>query len=303
MKAVVLRETGGPERLELAEVADPDPGEGEVLVEIRAAGINFADVLVRGGRYPQPPELPAVLGTEIAGEVDGRRVIALPPAGGYAERVSVSEELLVPLPDGASFEEGASFLLTFLTAWIPLTRQVRLDPGSVVLVHAGAGGVGSAAIQVAKHLGATVVATASSEEKRRVALDLGADEAFDYDGFEGGKADVVLDSVGGDVFARSFGVLKPLGTVIAIGFAGGWWEQLDPGPLVGRNIALQGFYLGRLMRHRPDVVREAIVDVLALWEQGAVKPLVGATFALEAAADAHRLIEERRSVGKVVLVP
>ena len=303
MKAVVLRETGGPERLELAEVADPDPGEGEVLVEIRAAGINFADVLVRGGRYPQPPELPAVLGTEIAGEVDGRRVIALPPAGGYAERVSVSEELLVPLPDGASFEEGASFLLTFLTAWIPLTRQVRLDPGSVVLVHAGAGGVGSAAIQVAKHLGATVVATASSEEKRRVALDLGADEAFDYDGFEGGKADVVLDSVGGDVFARSFGVLKPLGTVIAIGFAGGWWEQLDPGPLVGRNIALQGFYLGRLMRHRPDVVREAIGDVLALWQQGAVKPLVGATFALEAAADAHRLIEERRSVGKVVLVP
>jgi NADPH2:quinone reductase len=303
VKAVVLRETGGPERLELAEVADPDPGEGEVLVEIRAAGINFADVLVRGGRYPQPPELPAVLGTEIAGEVDGRRVIALPPAGGYAERVSVSEELLVPLPDGASFEEGASFLLTFLTAWIPLTRQVRLDPGSVVLVHAGAGGVGSAAIQVAKHLGATVVATASSEEKRRVALDLGADEAFDYDGFEGGKADVVLDSVGGDVFARSFGVLKPLGTVIAIGFAGGWWEQLDPGPLVGRNIALQGFYLGRLMRHRPDVVREAIGDVLALWQQGAVKPLVGATFALEAAADAHRLIEERRSVGKVVLVP
>ena len=303
MKAVVLRETGGPERLELAEVADPDPGEGEVLVEIRAAGINFADVLVRGGRYPQPPELPAVLGTEIAGEAAGRRVIALPPAGGYAERVSVSEELLVPLPDGASFEEGASFLLTFLTAWIPLTRQVRVEPGSVVLVHAGAGGVGSAAIQAAKHLGATVVATASSAEKRRVALELGADEAFGYDGFEDVKADVVLDSVGGDVFARSFGVLKPLGTVIAIGFAGGWWEQLDPGPLVGRNIALQGFYLGRLMRHRPDVVREAIGDVLALWQQGAVKPLVGATFALEAAADAHRLIEERRSVGKVVLVP
>jgi NADPH2:quinone reductase len=303
VRAVVLRETGGPEQLEVTEVAEPDPGEGEVLVHVRAAGINFADVLVRAGRYPQPPELPTVLGTEIAGEVDGRRVMALPPAGGYAERVAISEDLLVPLPDDASFEEGASFLLTFLTAWIPLTRQARVEPASVVLVHAGAGGVGSAAIQVAKNLGATVVATASSEEKRRVVLDLGADEAFDYDGFEGVKADVVLDSVGGDVFARSFGVLKPLGTVIAIGFAGGWWEPLDPGPLVGRNLGLQGFYLGRLMRHRPDVVRDAIGEVLALWQQGAVKPLVGATFALEDAAAAHRLIEERRSVGKVVLVP
>jgi NADPH2:quinone reductase len=303
VRAVVLRETGGPEQLELAEVADPEPRGGEVVVEVRAAGINFADVLVRGGRYPQPPELPTVLGTEIAGEVDGRRVIALPPAGGYAERVSVAEDLLVPLPDDASFEEGASFLLTFLTAWIPLTRQVRVEPGSIVLVHAGAGGVGSAAIQVAKHLGATVVATASSEEKRRVAVEQGADEAFAYDGFDDVKVDVVLDSVGGDVFARSFGVLKPLGTVVAIGFAGGWWGALDPGPLVGRNLGLQGFYLGRLMRHRPDVVREAISEVLALWQQGAVQPLVGEAFALEDAADAHRLIEERRSVGKVVLVP
>jgi NADPH2:quinone reductase len=303
VRAVFLRETGGPEQLEPAEVPDPEPGDGEVLLRVRAAGINFADVLMRQGRYPQPPELPTVLGTEVAGEVDGRRVMALPRDGGYAEVTAVAEELLVPLPDGASFEEGASFLLTFLTAWIPLTRQVRVGPGSVVLVHAGAGGVGSAAVQVAKHLGARVVVTASSDEKRRVALELGADEAYGYDDFEQVRADVVLDSVGGDVFARSFGVLKPLGTVIAIGFAGGWWEPLDPGPLVGRNVGLQGFYLGRLMRHRPDLVREAIGEVLGLWEQGAVKPLVGATFPLDEAAEAHRLIEERRSVGKVVLVP
>jgi NADPH2:quinone reductase len=303
VKAVVLRETGGPEQLEPAEVPLPAPGDGEVLVRVRAAGINFADVLVRGGRYPQPPELPTILGSEVAGECDGRRVMALPRVGGYAEVVAVDEESLVPLPDGASFEEGASFLLTFLTAWIPLTRQTRVESGSVVLVHAGAGGVGSAAIQVAKHLGARVVATASSEEKRRVALELGADEALGYDDFEGVKADVVLDSVGGDVFARSFGVLKPLGTVIGIGFAGGWWEPLDPAPLVGRNVGMQGFYLGRLMRHRPDVVQEAVGEVVALWAEGAVKPLVGATFPLESAPDAHRLIEERRSVGKVVLVP
>jgi NADPH:quinone reductase len=303
VQAVVLRETGGPERLEHADVPDPEPEGGEVLLRVHAAGINFADVLVRQGRYPQPPELPTILGTEVAGEVEGRRVMALPRAGGYAELVAVEEELLVPLPDGASYAEGASFLLTFLTAWIPLTRQVRIGPGSVVLVHAGAGGVGSAAVQVAKHLGASVVVTASSEEKRRLALELGADEALGYEEFEQVRADVVLDSVGGDVFARSFVVLKPLGTVIAIGFAGGWWEPLDPSPLVGRNLGLQGFFLGRLMRHRPDVVREAIGEVVGLWEQGAVKPLVGATFPLEEAPQAHRLIEARRSVGKVVLVP
>jgi NADPH:quinone reductase len=303
VKAVVLRETGGPEQLDYADVPDPEPGDGEALLRVRAAGINFADVLVRQGRYPQPPELPTILGTEVAGEVDGRRVMALPREGGYAELAAVAEELLVPLPEAASFEEGASFLLTFLTAWIPLTRQVRVGSGSIVLVHAGAGGVGSAAVQVAKHLGARVVVTASSEEKRRVARELGADEALGYDELEEVRADVVLDSVGGGVFARSFGVLKPLGTVIAIGFAGGWWEPLDLGPLVGRNVGLQGFYLGRLMRHRPDVVREAIGEVVGLWAQGAFKPLVGATFPLGEAAAAHRLIEERRSVGKVVLVP
>jgi NADPH:quinone reductase-like Zn-dependent oxidoreductase len=304
VRAVVLRETGGPERLELAEVPDPEPGPGEAVVRVRAAGVNFADVLVRQGRYPQAPPLPAILGTEIAGDVDGRPVMALPRAGGYAELVSVDEALQVPLPDGAPYEEGAAFLLTFLTAWIPLARMTRVGSGSTVLVHSAAGGVGSAAVQVAKHLGARVVATASSEEKRQFALGLGADEAYGYDDFgDRVKADVVLDSVGGEVFARSLAVLNPLGVAVAAGFAGGWWQPLDPAPLVGRNVGVLGFYLGRLMRHRPDVVREAIGEVVALWEQGAIKPVVGASFALEEAPEAHRLIEERRSVGKVVLVP
>lgn len=304
MKAIVLTETGGPEQLELVEVPDPEPGEGEIVVRVRAAGVNFADVLVRQGRYPQPPDLPTVPGSEVAGEADGRRVMALPRGGGYAEAIAVDERLVVPLPEGASFEEGAGFLLTFLTAWIPLTRQVRVGPGSVVLVHAGSGGVGSAAIQVAKHLGARVVATASTEEKRAVALEQGADEAFGYDEFaEKVRADVVLDPVGGEVFTQSFGVLNPLGTVVAIGFAGGWWEPMDPAPLVGRNLGLQGFYLGRLMRHSPDIVQEAIGELLDLWSSGAVKPLVGASFPLERAGDAHKLIEKRLHVGKVVLVP
>jgi NADPH2:quinone reductase len=119
VKAIVLRETGAPDRLELGEVPDPEPGAGEIVVRVKAAGVNFADVLVRQGRYPQPPELPTVPGSEVAGEADGRRVMALPRGGGYAEAIAVDENLVVPLPEGASFEEGAGFLLTYLTAWIP----------------------------------------------------------------------------------------------------------------------------------------------------------------------------------------
>jgi NADPH:quinone reductase len=304
VRAIVLRETGGPERLKLVEVPDPEPRDGEVVLRVRAAGINFADVLIRRGRYPQAPELPTVPGSEVAGEADGRRVMALPQGGGYAEALAIDERLVVPLPDGASFEEGAGFLLTFLTAWIPLTRQVRVGPGSVVLVHAGSGGVGSAAIQLAKHLGAHVVATASTAEKRRVALEQGADETVAYDKFvEKVRANVVLDPVGGDLFKESFRVLRPLGTVVALGYAGGWWEPLDPARLVGRNLGMQGFFLGRLMRHEPALVQEAVGELVALWSSGAVKPLIGATFPLEQAGEAHELIESREHVGKVVLVP
>jgi NADPH:quinone reductase len=305
VKAVLLREPGGPEQLELTDLPDPEPGDGQVLVQVRAAGVNFADVLVRQGRYPQAPELPTVLGREIAGEVDGRRVMSASGAesGAYAELAVADADWLVPLPASASFEEGASFLTTFLTAWIPL-RRAGVGPGSTVLVHAAAGGVGSAGVQLAKHLGARIVATASSEEKRRFALELGADEAFGYDDFaDQVRADVVLDAVGGEIFKRSIGVLNPLGTIVGVGFADGWWDPLDTALMVGRNLSLQGFYLGRLMKLRPEVVQEATGEVVSLWEAGAVKPVVGATFPLERAPDAHRLIEERRSVGKVVLVP
>jgi NADPH2:quinone reductase len=303
VKAILLRETGGPEQLKLADVPDPEPADGEVVVRVRAAGINFLDLLVRKGEYAQQPELPMVPGVEVAGEVDGRRVIALPDAG-YAELVVAREDSLVPLPDGASFEEGAAFLMAYLTAFIPLTRQVPLKAGSTVLVHAAAGGVGSAAVQLAKHLGARVIATASSEEKRAFALEQGADEAYSYEEFaDAVRADVVIDPVGGELVAQSLNVLNPLGVHVAIGFAGGMWKDVSPAVLVGRNVGLQGFYLGRLMRHRPDVVREATADLVALWKQGAVKPTVGATFPLADAAGAHRLIEERRHTGKVVLVP
>jgi NADPH2:quinone reductase len=194
--------------------------------------------------------------------------------------------------------------MTFLTAYIPLVRQARVEPGSVVLVHAAAGGVGSAAVQIARHLGARVVATAGSEEKRAFALALGADEAYGYDDFAAAvRADVVVDPVGGEVFERSLRALNPLGTLIAIGYAGGPWADLSPALVVGRNVSIAGFYLGRLMALVPDVVREAVADVVRLWEDGVVRPVVGAEFPLAEAAAAHALIEDRRHVGKVVLVP
>jgi NADPH:quinone reductase len=304
VKAIVLSETGGPERLELTEVPEPEPGPGQAVVSVHAAGVNFLDVLVRKGEYPQPPPLPTIPGSEIAGVVEGRRVLALTGGGGYAERVAVDEAALVALPDGASFAEGASFLMTFLTAYMPLRLQARVEPGKVVLVHAGAGGVGSAAIQVARHLGARVVATASSEAKREFARGLGADEVYGYDDFAANvRADVVVDPVGGSVFADSLKCLNPLGVVVAIGFAAGMWEDISPALLVGRNVGVQGFYLGRLMAHRPELVREATGEILRLWAEGAVRPVVGAEYPLAQAGEAHTLIEDRRHTGKVVLVP
>jgi NADPH:quinone reductase len=298
VKAVVLREVGGP--LTLEEWPDPSG----TVVEVRAAGVNFADILIRRGLYPQMPELPTVLGTEIAGELDGQRVLALPRgAGGYAERVEVDPQWIFPLPDNASFAAGAAFMTTYLTAYIPLTRQVRVSASSTVLVHAGSGGVGSAAIQLAKHLGAKVIATASTDEKRAFAREVGADEAVGYDEIDDLRVDVVIDPVGGEVFTRSLPLLSPLGAIVAIGFAGGLWTDPSVQWLVGRNAAVVGVYLGRLMKLQPQLVHECAIELLALWAQGDIDPVVGATFLLDDADSAHALIEAREHVGKVILEP
>jgi NADPH2:quinone reductase len=303
MRAVVL---DTERRLEVRDVADPEPGGGQVVVDVRAAGINYADVLIREGRYPQPPPLPYVPGSEIAGETpEGRRVIGFvrEGGGGYAERALVDDGWLFDLPDGASFEQGAAFLLAFLTAWMPLTRQARVGDGSRVLVTAAAGGVGSAGVQVARSLGATVVGAVGSAEKLDLVRSLGA-EAVTYEAIgELDPFDVVLDQVGGDVFATCLGGLRPLGTLVGIGFAGGAWQPVDPALLVGRNVSAAGFYLGRLMKLRPDLVREAAREVLARWSEGDLAPVVGATFPLAEADAALRLVAERQSTGKVVLLP
>ncbi|MBA2462726.1 MAG: zinc-binding dehydrogenase [Actinobacteria bacterium] len=290
----------------MEDVPEPDVSEGQSLVHVRAAGINFADVLIRLGRYPQPPQLPTVLGNEVAGDIDGRRVVAFVrhSGGGYAERVVVDDEWIFDLPAGASYAEGAAFLTTYLTAWIPLTRQTRLHPGSNVLVTAAAGGVGTAAIQVATFAGATVTAAAGSEEKLALARELGAQRAVSYEEIgELDDIDVALDPVGGPVFTACLKALRPLGVAIGIGFAGGAWEPVDPARLVGRNVGIQGFYLGRLMGFQPQLVRHETEELLALWRRGALRPVVGREFPLEEANEAHELIASRKSTGKVVLVP
>jgi NADPH2:quinone reductase len=303
LRAALLREVDGP--FEVVDVPDP-VADGRVLVRVRAAGVNFADVLVRRGRYPQMPELPTILGSEVAGELeDGTRVMAITSGGGgYAELVAVDRAQVVPLPEHATFAEGASFLLTFLTAFIPLTRQVQLQPGKRVLVTAAAGGVGSAAIQVARGLGGSVVGVVGSPEKLETCLSLGAEAAYLYGELPDDETfDVVLDQVGGELFPTLLTRLRPLGTVIAIGSAAGAWPTVEPARIVGRNGALAGFYLGRLLRLDPELVGTAVGELLAFWQTGALAPLVGHELSLDAVDRAHELVESRQSVGKVVLLP
>ena len=304
MRAAVLKGVGGPEQLVVDEVPDPEIAEGQAIVDVRAAGINFADVLVRIGQYPQMPELPTILGSEVAGELDGARVMGFGESGGYAERVAVDPRWLLPLPASASFAEGAAFPMAFLSAWIPLTELLRIAFGARVLVTAAAGAVGTAAVQIVRALNGAPVAAVGSEAKFELPRSLGAAECVTYEQIgELDPVDAVFDLVGGEIFAASLSLVKPLGTVVAVGYAGGLWEDVSPRWLVGRNIGVHGFFLDRLMTRRPDLVERSARDALRLWESGAVRPIVGAEFPLDEAAEAHRLIESRQSTGKVVLIP
>jgi len=299
-----LNGVGGPEQLVVDEVPEPEVAEGQAVVDVRAVGVNFADVLVRLGQYPQMPELPTILGSEVAGELDGARVMGFGESGGYAERVAVDPRWLLPLPASASFAEGAAFPMAFLSAWIPLTELLRIAFGARVLVTAAAGAVGTAAVQIIRALNGAPVAAVGSEAKFELPRSLGAVECVTYEQIgDLEPVDAVFDLVGGEVFAASLGLVKQLGTVVAVGYAGGLWEDVSPRWLVGRNIGVHGFFLDRLMTRRPDLVERAARDALRLWESGAVRPIVGAEFPLDQAAEAHRLIESRQSTGKVVLIP
>jgi NADPH2:quinone reductase len=318
MRAIQVERHGGPEVLELREVPEPLPGPGEVRVRVAAAGQNYADILWRLGMYPGA-ELPAVPGMEVAGTVDavgpgvewprvGDRVAALLfRGGGYAEAAVAPAAHCVALPDGWSFEQGAAFLLQHLTAWHGLTTMGRAAPGEVCVVHAAAGGVGGAAVELARHLGLAVVATASTAEKRAVGLALGADAAADYEGFVEqvrafGGADLVLESVGGHVLKRSLECLKPFGRLVAIGFAGRRPASVSEADLVAGTRTVAGFHLSAVAA-RPGLLRSSAEALVRLVDAGTLSIRVGARFPLAAAAQAHQLMESRASQGKILLLP
>jgi NADPH2:quinone reductase len=322
MRAVLLAEHGGSEMLVPVELDPPAPQAGKVLIDVRVAAVNFSDVLIRRGSYPHPPLLPAVLGSEVAGVVHedtgerglraGDRVIALAiDGGGYAERVAVPSQWVFPLDDDRSFEQGASLLMSYATAFLSLRGLLHMCRGETLLVHGGAGGVGSAAVQLACHDGLRVLATAGSAERARHVAEQGAELVIDrssedfaelvLDRTGGRGVDGVLDPLGGRVLEHSLELIRPMGAIVAIGEADGPWPPVSLASLAGRNIGVHGFYLGRLARRAPGALREAVAALSALWREHAIAPAVGSTFALGDAAAAHELIERREHLGKVLL--
>jgi NADPH:quinone reductase len=315
MRAIQQTEFGGPEVLQLVELPTPEAGEGEVLIEVARAGLNFADTHQRNNDYLAPAQLPLVPGAEVAGvRADtGERVVALVGSGGYAEYAKAPAALTFPIPDGVDDGTALALLLQGLTAWHLYKTCARLQPGESVVVHAAAGGVGSLAVQLGKPLGAgRVIATASTPQKRELALELGADAAIDAspDGMTeriveangGRKVDAVFEMAGGAVFDQSLEALAPFGRIVAYGIASREQNDVRTGALMRKSRAVVGFWLMHCMG-RPEMVDEALKDLFARAARGELRAVVGATYPLEQAAQAQIDLAERRTTGKVLLDP
>jgi len=315
MKAIQITEFGGPEVLVLRDVPDPQPDNGLVPVLVSAAGINYADTHQAENSYHQPAELPLIPGAEVVGTTpEGNRVVALLPAGGgYAERALVSPALSVPLPEGIDDAQALALVLQGATAWHLLRTSAKLAPGETVVVHAAAGGVGTLAVQLAKRWGAgKVIAAASSEDKRTLALELGADAAIDSNAADlkqaivdaaGGKVDVVLEMVGGRTFDQSLKSLAPFGRLVTYGMASR--ELPEPVDVVALNYhstGVIGFWLAHVFR-RPEMFTRAMEELLDMAAAGDLRTVVGGTYPLAHARRAHEDLRSRRTVGKLVLEP
>lgn len=326
MRAWRAHELGKPEDvLRLEEVDAPTPGPGQVLVRVHACGLNFPDVLLLAGQYQEKPPLPLTPGLETGGVVEavgdgvtvtaGTRVLAMPslPNGGLAEYIVVHERQIKPIPDSMSFEEAAALYVTYATGHVALHRRAALRAGEVLLVHAAAGGVGSAAVQLGKAAGATVIATAGGPDKVKVALDLGADVGIDYkteDFVEvvkehtGGRgADVIYDPVGGDIFDRSRKCIAWEGRLLVIGFTSGRIPDVPANHILLKNYSVVGVHWGRYAVVDPAHVVEVDADLFRLFEAGKIKPLIGARVPMEDAPQALRLLADRGTTGKVVVCP
>jgi NADPH2:quinone reductase len=315
VRAIQITEFGSPEVLRLVELPDPEPADGEVLVRVARAGINFADTHQRRDDYLAPAQLPMIPGGEVSGTTeDGRRVAALLMGGGYAELVAVPEAYLVPVPDQVSDDQAAALLLQGLTAWATLKISARLEQGESVLVHAAGGGVGTLAVQLAKRMGAgRVIGVASTEEKRDLATRLGADATVDAhtDDLEaaileanGGKhVDVVLEMSGGSGFEASYAALAPFGRLIIYGIASREPNQVGTADLMRDTRGVIGFWLVQMVAHRRDLLREGVGELLGAVAAGELEVVIGGVYPLSEAARAHEDIQARRTQGKLLLDP
>src|SRR5947209_2822898 len=327
MRAIQIAELTGPaQALRVVELPDPEPshmltpGSG-VVVDVKAAGVSFPEVLQTRGEYQFKPDLPFVPGSEVGGVVrtspdsapvaPGDRVAAFCMLGGFAEVAVAPAHMTFKLPDELDFAQGAALVLNYHTAYFALKLRGRLVEGETVLVHGGAGGVGTASIQVANGLGARTIAVVSSEEKERVAREAGADEVVRADGpwkdqakeISGGGVDIVLDPVGGDRFTDSLRSLREEGRIVVVGFTGGSIPEVRVNRLLLGNTEVIGAGWGAYVMTKPDVTRAIGSAVMELIGKGFVRPVVGARFPFEDAAEALKLIDERGAVGKVVLEP
>ncbi|WP_082859412.1 NAD(P)H-quinone oxidoreductase [Microbulbifer sp. Q7] len=325
MRYVDLWEHGGPETLFIAEGEIPVPGDGEVLIRIAAAGVNRPDIVQRAGFYPPPAGASPVLGLEVAGEVVavgpgvqrwnvGDRVCALTNGGGYAEYALAPEGQCLPVPSGLTDTEAAALPETFFTVWSNLVQRAELRAGEVLLVHGGSSGIGTSAIQIAANLGARVFATAGSAEKCAACERLGAERAINYReqdfveeiqaATEGRGADVILDMVGGDYVNRNIQCAARDGRIINIAFLAGAKVEVNMLPVMLKRLTLTGSTLRpQSLAMKAAIARELESQIWPLIEGGKIRPQLAATFALQDVADAHRLMESGRHIGKIVLTP
>lgn len=324
MKVVQFENYGGPEVLEIKDLNNPSPSEGEVLLKVEAIGVNYADTARREGAYVVPTPLPFTPGAEVAGVVEeigegvsnvqkGDRVVTLIEKGGYAEYAVANAQTLIPIPEGVTPEAAVALPLQGLTAYHILKTMGRLEAGETVLVHAAAGGVGSLAVQLAKTFGAgKVIATASTEEKLELAKSLGADAIVNYtednwrekviEANDGKGVDVALEMAGGEIFHETVKCMRSFGRVVVYGVASGNPAQMYPSGLMNRNLSVVGFFLPQIMK-KPKLFSSSLQELLALVQKDELKLTIGGVYPLAEAANVHELLQSRKTKGKLVLVP
>jgi NADPH2:quinone reductase len=323
MRFINISEHGGPDVMEIKEGEAPDPGKGEVLIRVHAAGVNRPDVMQRQGLYPPPPGASPILGLEVSGEVVATgndvsawsvsdRVCALTNGGGYAEYVAVPAGQCLPVPVGLPVEEAAALPETFFTVWANVFDRARLKPGERFLVHGGSSGIGTTAIQMAKSLGSKVFTTAGSAEKCAACQRLGADVAVNYteqdyvkvlnEATDGQGVDVILDMVGGDYVARNLELAAEDGRIVSISFLKGSRVEIDMMHILRKRLNITGSTLRpRSVEAKAGIAEKLRAQIWPLIESREIKPLIAARFPLADAAESHKLMESSKHIGKIIL--